>query len=66
MNESIDWKELRLTWPYMDKICELCAWALPTADLESENRQCRYFNKTVEQQQEACNYFVHWYVKHLV
>jgi len=65
-NEPIEWEELKLTWPYMDKICENCAWALPTAELNSENEHCRYFNKTVEPQDEACHYFVHWVMRQLL
>ena len=66
MNETIDWNEIRLTWPYMDRICELCAWTLPTADLNNENKRCRYFDKMVEPQLPACNYFVNWYVGQLL
>jgi len=66
MEEIIDWDELKLTWPYLDKICGHCVWALPTADLSSEDKHCRYFNKVVEPQLPACNYFVHWVVGHLI
>jgi len=66
MDKTIDLEELKLTWPYLDKICEHCLWALPTADLCSEDNHCRYFNKTVEPQLPACNYFVHWIVRNLV
>ncbi|MCL2299727.1 MAG: hypothetical protein FWC27_06225 [Firmicutes bacterium] len=66
MDNEIDWEEVRLTWPYMDKICELCVWALPSADLTSRDKHCRYFNKTVEPQLPACNYFVNWYAGRLL
>ena len=65
MNDEINWDEIRLTWPYEDKTCDCCVWALPTADLGNENKRCRYFNKEVERQ-PACNYFVHWVVGHLL
>jgi hypothetical protein len=34
--------------------------------LDSDNKLCRYFNKTVEPQLPACNYFVNWYVGRLL
>jgi len=66
MDEPINWDEIKLTWPYIDKICERCVWALPTTNLSSEDVDCRYFNKTINPQLPACNYFVHWIVRHLL
>jgi len=60
--DEINYGELRLTWPYMDKICAHCIWA----NVSDEYKLCGYFNKAVEPQQPACNYFVNWYVRCLL
>jgi len=61
MDEPINLDEIRHTWPYMEKTCALCAWALPMIDTDD---RCRYFGKEVDPQQPACDYFVNRYVEY--
>ena len=63
MEEPRDWDEIRRTYPYMEKICTLCVWSLPTMQ---KNDLCRLFTKEVVPQNPACDYFVNRYVQFLI
>ena len=59
-------EEIRLTYPYMDKVCINCFWDSPSADLNSVDEWCRYFDKEVTMRQPACDYFINRYVQYLM
>ena len=52
-------EEIRRTYPYMDKKCDICRWALP--DMGSEDDWCDYHKKAVSPQQAACDCFINYY-----
>ena len=59
-------EEIRLTYPYMDKVCINCVWYSTSADLCSVDGWCRYHDKEVAPRQPACDYFVNRYARYLL
>ena len=59
-------EKIRQIYPYMEKKCALCAWALPSADMDSEGAWCRHFDKDVDLRQPACDYYINYYVRFLL
>ena len=59
-------KEIRLTYPYMEKICGNCIWNLPWSEADDENEWCRYYDKKINPQLPACDYYVNLNVRYLL
>jgi len=55
-------EQIRLTYPYRDKLCGNCAWELPWSRLDDENEWCKYYDKAIHPRQPACDYYVNLYV----